>query len=394
LRIALVCSEVIRESGHGRYMLELAQRLAARHEVHVYSHLYQPVPGVTHHPVAAHLGVNLWRLLTFWWNATRALGREPYDVVHTIGGCCARRDVVTAQFCQRPWGEELARLARDDRRARALGQPPLLPGSKLRHLYHHLYWRVADMFESPAFRARPGKRLIAVSAGVREELVRCYGVPRDAVAVIHNGVEPAEFSAEALAPLRASTREALGLPAEAPVVLYIGDFYRKGLAVAIAAFAAAGHPEAWLLVVGRGEYEAFRAHAARLGVADRLRFTGFVPDTRPHFAAADAFVFPTRYEPFGMVVTEAMAAGLPVVTTRVAGAAEVIADGVDGLLVDDPTDAAGFGRALAEVLGDRARAEGLGEAARRKAATVSWDHIAGETERVYEALVAARPAPP
>jgi glycosyltransferase involved in cell wall biosynthesis len=375
-------------------MLELARRLAPRHEVHVYSHLFQPVPGVTHHPVPAHLGVNLWRLLTFWWRATRAIGREPYDVVHTIGGCCARRDVVTAQFCQRPWGEELARLAHDDRRARASGQPPLLPGSKLRHLYHHVYWRVADLFEAPAFRARPGKRLIAVSAGVRGELGRWYGVPSDAVAVIHNGVEPAEFTAEALAPLRAPTREALGLPADAPVVLYVGDFYRKGLAVAISALAAAERPDAWLLVVGRGEYDAFRAHAARLGVAERLCFTGFVPDTRPYFAAADVFVFPTRYEPFGMVVTEAMAAGLPVITTRAAGAAEVIAHGEDGLLVDVPTDAAAFGRALAEVLGDPARAARMGQAARRKAATVSWDRIAAETEAVYEALVAARATTP
>jgi UDP-glucose:(heptosyl)LPS alpha-1,3-glucosyltransferase len=394
LKVALVCAEVIRESGHGRYMLELARRLAARHEVHVYSHLFQPVPGVTHHPVPAHLGVNLWRLLTFWWRASRAVGREPYDVVHTIGGCCARRDVVTAQFCQRPWGAELARLAADDRRARRAGQPPLLPGSRLRHLYHHLYWRVADMFEAPAFRPRRGKRLIAVSAGVREELVRWYGVPRDAVAVIPNGVEPTEFAAEALAPLRAPTREALGLPAASPVVLYVGDFHRKGLAVALAAFAAAAPPTAWLLVVGRGEYETFQAHAARLGVADRLLFTGFVPDTRPYFAAADAFVFPTRYEPFGIVVTEAMAAGLPVITTRVAGAAEVIADGVDGLLVDDATDVAAFARALGEVLGDAQRAEALGRAARAKAATVSWERIAVETEAIYEALVAERAGPP
>jgi hypothetical protein len=66
MKIALVCSEVIRESGHGRYMLELARRLAPEHEVHVYSHLYQPVPGAIHHPVPAPLGVNLIRVFACW----------------------------------------------------------------------------------------------------------------------------------------------------------------------------------------------------------------------------------------------------------------------------------------------------------------------------------------
>lgn len=393
MKIALVCAEVIRESGHGRYMLELARRLAPRHEVHVVSHLYQPVPGARHRPVKAHLGINLWRLLTFWWGATRVLGREPFDIVHTIGGCCARRDVVTAQFCQRPWGEELARLARDDRAAKAAGLPPLLPGSPLRHLYHHVYWRVADWFEARAFRALPGKRLIAVSAGVREELFTHYGVPRGAVTVVHNGVEPAEFEEEALMPLRGPTREALGLPPQAPVVLFVGDFYRKGLAVAIQAFATLARPDAHLLVVGRGEYQAFRTLASRLGVAERLVFTGFVPDTRPFFACADAFIFPTRYEPFGMVITEAMAAGLPVITTRLAGAAEVIDAGVDGHLVEDPADVRAFAEALRAVLVDPDGAARMGRAARAKAATVSWDRIAAETEAVYEALVAARARP-
>ncbi len=390
MKIALVCSEVIRESGHGRYMLELARRLAPRHDVHVFADLYQAVPGTTFRRVPAPEGVNLIRLVVFWLRATRAIGREPFDVVHTIGGCCARRDVVTAQFVQRAWGAELAALEAADRRARAEGAPPLLVGSPLRRLYHRLYWRIADLFEAPAFAPRPGKRVIAVSARVRDELARWYGVPAAEVAVVHNGVEPAEFAAGVLDPLRAPARAELGLPEGAPALLFIGDFYRKGLGVAIHALGLMKTPGARLVVVGRGEIEAFRAHAARAGVADRVVFVGFQKDVRPYFAAADAFVFPTRYEPFGMVVTEAMAAGLPVVTTRAAGASEVIVAGDSGMVVEDPDDATAFAAALDEVLGDPARRTAMGAAARRAAAAVSWDWVARETERIYEGLMAER----
>jgi glycosyltransferase involved in cell wall biosynthesis len=378
MKIALVCSEIIRESGHGRYMLELARRLAADHEVHVYTNLYQPVPGVVHHPVPAVIGINLFRVYSFWLASTWALRAGSYDIIHTIGGCTARRDVVTAQFCQRAWADELQKSG--------TGGPGSGLKARLRRLYHEIYWRACDLLEAPAFQTRPDRRLIAVSGGVRQELAHYYGADPDQVEVIYNGVEPDDFSPETLGPLRPGTREALKLPEGAPVLLFIGDFYRKGLGVAIAALAQLKTPNVHLLVVGRGEIEGFQAQADALGVGDRLRFVGFQSDVRPYFAAADAFVFPTRYEPFGMVITEAMAAGLPVVTTRAAGAAEVITQGVDGVLLDDPEDATGLATALDTVLGDPEKRRAMGEAARKAAVQVDWEYVVRETVTVYEAL--------
>jgi glycosyltransferase involved in cell wall biosynthesis len=378
LKIALVCSEVIRESGHGRYMLELARRLATAHEVHVYSDLFDPVPGVTHHRVPAPIGVNLLRVYAFWWRASRALASEPFDVVHTIGGCCRRRDVVTVQFAQRPWGAQLAKLEEEDRRARAEGRPPLLVGSPLRRLYHQLYWRLCDLLEAPAFRTR---HLIAVSNGVKRELETFYGTPGENVKVIYNGVEPSEWAD--LTDLR-KIRSTLGFGDQDVVMLFVGDFYRKGLATVISALARL--PAGKVLVVGRGEEGAFRAQAQALGVDERLVFVGFQKDVRPYFAAADLFVFPTRYEPFGMVVTEAMAAGLPVVTTRQAGAAEVITPGVDGLVLDDPEDVAALAAAAGTLVADPALRRAMGDAARRAAARVDWDYVVTETLEVYRAL--------
>jgi UDP-glucose:(heptosyl)LPS alpha-1,3-glucosyltransferase len=385
MRIALVCSEVIRESGHGRYMLELARRLAPEHEVHVYSHLYQPVPGVTHHRVPAPVGVNLIRVFAFYVVSSLRLAFTRYDIVHAIGGCTARQDVVTAQFCQRAWGAEMKR-----QRPEEAGPRRGLAG-RLRRIYHEIYWRTTDLLEARAFRTGSDRRLIAVSRGVREELARYYGADPAQVAVVYNGVEPGEFSAEAVSRDREATRAALGFAAEEPVLLFVGDFYRKGLLTVLDALAAMKTPNARLLVVGRGEIEAFRALAAARGVAERVQFVGFQPDVVPYFAASDAFVFPTRYEPFGMVITEAMAAGLPVVTTRAAGAAEVITPGVDGEVVADPDDAAGMAARLDALLADPARRSAMGAAARATALKVNWDYVAAETLKVYEDLLTSRP---
>lgn len=381
MRIALVCSEVIRESGHGRYMQELARRLASEHEVHVYSHLYQPIPGVVHHPVPAPLGINLLRVYGFYLASIAKLGRTPYDIVHAIGGCTWRHDVVTAQFCQRPWGAHLARQPLPPAKGR-LGWL----GAHLRRLYHELYWRACDWLEAPAFRPRPGKRVIAVSGRVRDELSCYYGADADEVAVVFNGVAPEEFAPDALEALRSPTRAALGVGEDERVLLFVGDFYRKGLATVIEALPLLQTPRIRLLVVGRGEEAAFHARANALEVDHQLIFTGFQPDVVPYFAAADAFVFPTRYEPFGMVVTEAMAAGLPVVTTRQAGAAEVITEGQDGYLIDDPDDARALASRIDALFEDDARRAEMGAAARRTAARYDWDYVARETLAVYERL--------
>jgi glycosyltransferase involved in cell wall biosynthesis len=382
MKIALVCSEVIRESGHGRYMLELARRLAPAHEVHVYSHLYQPVPGAIHHPVKAPIGINLFRVFGFFFASSAALKGERYDIVHAIGGCTARQDVVTAQFCQRAWGEQL--------KHQSAGSPAGGLAARARRLYHEIYWRTTDMLEARAFKTGPGRRLIAVSKGVREELARYYGADASQVAVVYNGVEPGEFSAEAVAAHRERVRAELGFGPDDRVLLFVGDFYRKGLGTVIRAMGAMKAERVKLLVVGRGEIDAFTAMAAEAGVADQLTFVGFQPQVVPYFAAVDAFVFPTRYEPFGMVITEAMAAGLPVVTTAAAGAAEVITPGVDGVIMEDPDDPAALAAALDGLLADPARMREMGAAARETASRVDWEYVTRATLAVYEDLLASR----
>jgi UDP-glucose:(heptosyl)LPS alpha-1,3-glucosyltransferase len=106
--------------------------------------------------------------------------------------------------------------------------------------------------------------------------------------------------------------------------------------------------------------------ARRLGLEGRVTFLGGMQDVADLYAAADVFVLPTLYDPFSNACLEAMAAGLPVITSRANGASELIEEGVEGFVLDDPTDAGAIAKAILAV-GDGAARQAMGAAARRKA---------------------------
>jgi UDP-glucose:(heptosyl)LPS alpha-1,3-glucosyltransferase len=168
------------------------------------------------------------------------------------------------------------------------------------------------------------------------------------------------------------------------VFLYVGDL-RKGARRAILALSR--NPEGRLLFVSRSAAEPYRRYAEAAGVADRVCFAGATNQVERIYAAADAFVHPTPYDAFGMVVSEAMACGLPVIVSKEAGASELIQHGVNGLLLTDLTnegELAGHMRCLYE---NRVWAVELGAAARTRVESLSWDAVAEQTMRVYrEAL--------
>jgi len=174
--------------------------------------------------------------------------------------------------------------------------------------------------------------VIANSEMVADEIVRWQEFPRERIHVVPNGIGPALPSVP-----RAEARERLGLSPETFCVLFVGTGWeRKGLKFAVEAVEKLGK-DALLLVAGRGATGPFRS--------SRVRFLGPVSDLPPVFAAADVFTLPTIYDPFSNACLEALAAGLPVVTTTANGFSEILTPGVQGSVVS-----AGDGEALADAL--------------------------------------------
>jgi UDP-glucose:(heptosyl)LPS alpha-1,3-glucosyltransferase len=211
---------------------------------------------------------------------------------------------------------------------------------------------------------------------------RFLGIPANSLRVIHSAIDPARFAAADRPAVRAAERATWGVPDGVPVGLFVAMNYRlKGLAPLIRAVARVPRGQDFrLAVVGHPDDFPYRRLADRLGVADRVLFLGFRRDPRAAYFAADFLAHPTFYDPCSLVALEALACGLPVLTSRFNGAAELLGEPAAGAVVRDPHDAAGLAAAIGDLLNPAHRRR-LAELATKAAAAWTFDDH-------YRALVA------
>ena len=188
--------------------------------------------------------------------------------------------------------------------------------------------------EESLFKAREAGRVIATSQMVRREIVDLYAYPADKIDLVRNGVPLDRFRFDP--ELREKSRAQLSLKHDEIVLLFAGSGWeRKGLLFAIEAMALCKNRKLRLLVAGRGNATTYKTTRLRFWREEPVQFLGEVADLAPVYAAADVFILPTIYDPFSNACLEALACGLPVITTRANGFSEIIEDGVDGSVIDD-----------------------------------------------------------
>ncbi len=291
---------------------------------------------------------SVWRDWSFARSVCEALQERHFDLVqsHERIPCC---DVFRAgDGVHREWLRQ---------RRRVLG-PWGRIGIALNPYHHYTLAAEKRLFASPRLKA-----VICNSHMVAEEIRRDYGLAADKIHVIYSGVDTVAYHPNLKARHRVALRERYGIPQDAPLFLYVGSgFERKGLAALLQAFAQLP-PQAHLLIVGKDKKEKrFQTLAARLGLTQRAHFAGAQQDVKPYYGAADAFVLPTLYDPFPNVALEALAAGLPIITSTKSGAAELVENGKNGYAVD-ALDIAGLSAAMTQLLAPALAAQ-LGAAAR------------------------------
>lgn len=247
----------------------------------------------------------------------------------------------------------------------------------------HRYVLAAEraMFLSPRFKAA-----ICISVMVKNDILRHFDIDPAKLYVIYSGVDTEKFSPNLRDEFREVTRKKLSIPTDAPVAVFVGSgFERKGLAGFLRALAL--NKNLYGIVAGKDKHSAhYQVLAQKLGLADRVHFTGGVADTRPYYVAGDVFVLPTLYEPFGLVCLEALACGLPVVTSTSAGAAELIENGVNGF-VCDALDTGGIHRAIEHIVVPSANAA-MRFAARSTALKFSPQAMSDQYVTLYRRLLA------
>jgi len=234
--------------------------------------------------------------------------------------------------------------------------------------------------------------VVAVSRKVADDLVALWNVAESTLRIVPNGVDTARFAPERCAALRPAARAALGVVDATPVFLFIARNPRlKGLSPLLRAVADLHRRGVALRVVVLGSEvaPAFRREAARLGIGRAVHFGGPVDDPLPHYAAADAFVLPTWYDACSLTVLEACACGLPAITTRRNGAAELIAHGRDGYVLERPDDAVSLAALMVAAVEPAARMR-VAPAARALALRHGICANVDALERVYDEVLAAR----
>ncbi len=213
-----------------------------------------------------------------------------------------------------------------------------------------------------------GQIVLALSRASAADFQRFHGVDPQRIRLVYNGVDCERFSPERCRPHREAMRRRLGLGPDSVAALIVAHNFRlKGVATLLRAMrrlCGTGR-DLRLLIVGGKHIEYWQRRVQRAGLSKHVIFAGRVDDPLPFYAAADFYVHPTYYDPCSLVVLEAAACGLPLITSRYNGASELFTEGSDVLLIDDPANDRELAAAMRRMLDDAFRKR-LGAAAQRR----------------------------
>jgi len=364
------------DGGTERFLESLTRRLGQRgHAIDVWSAQVDPRFARTRVARFRKLlagGRGLMKDLLLFLAARLQVKAKRYDAVLHLGRTGPRDVYRAGGGCHRTWfGLLLEQASTGWQRLRL----------KLSPAHRFRLWHERRALTSPA-------RFVVPSQAAREDLRRAYGELADKVEVVHNGVDLDRFHPRTRQLFFEEERAKLGLRPEELVLLFVGsDFWRKGLDTLLRATArlerAGEADDLRVLVLGADRRQpTYAALAGELGIRDRVTFARHHDAPEKVYATADLLALPTRHDPFANVTLEALACGLPVITTVVNGATEVFGGCPAAVVLDDPED----DEPLAESIREFLRPDRI---AQRRAAARTSAEEQGETEAVdrWEALL-------
>jgi glycosyltransferase involved in cell wall biosynthesis len=381
-RIAVVSPFLDKRHGTERCVAEQIERLAQDYEIHVYSTSIQDVDlsEITCHHIprlpGPHLASYLWFLmanhLRRWWD--RRFRGLDYDLVFTPGINCLDADIIAVHIVF----AEFYRLAHQElelRRNPARKWPRLIH----RKLTYHLF-----MALERGVYARDEILLAVTSRKMEQDLERSFR-RKGRMALVYNGVDLDQMNPARRQSLREKARRDLRLPERAFAILLIGnDWKKKGLRCLIEAVGSLGIPELQILVVGHDESFSYDEILQRNGLENRMTILPIVPQVESYYAAADMYAGPSLEDSFAIPPLEAMACGLPVIVSRQAGVSELVSHGVDGFVLEDPTDSRQLAELIRRIYENADLRREMSARAEATARQYTWQRNAEEMKKVFE----------
>lgn len=389
--IAVAIHNLNSSGGQDRSMREILKHLQKTRKIGIYTYELEKAeefPDANLHLVRPEfrriysLNIVYYLFASLWYFLfPKLFRRAKAPLILTTGAISLVCDIVQVQFVNLAWKKIIHTIDCE------LCEFPRGRGKGWRAMFFKKYQGIFLAFNSwlETRIYNDKKTYIAISNSVRKELEENFGAKK--VFVIPHGVDCGEFRPASSSEEKKSLRGKLQLPVDAVIVIFVGAYERKGLARAIDAIAAMPASERALLhfvAVGAGDTDFFMGRAKQLGIADHVRCVGSRRDIADWYRAADIFLLPSLYEPFGLVVLEAMASALPCVVSSLTGATDLMKNGESGLFIQDPTSSLEIRDALLTLARDAALRRSMGLAARAAAEQRSWKNVAQEYERVLQ----------
>jgi len=261
--------------------------------------------------------------------------------------------------------------------------------TKRNHL--SLFDRAMDWVEQKTFSGPDIPMILPVSNLVKEQLLKLYNIPASKIHVIHPGVNLDRFTSLDKETSRLDIRQRHSLSQDDIVVLFVSmNFELKRLELLLEGVAdLIGRGNKYLalkvLVVGKGNIKRYSAMANKLGIAERVVFTGVTREVEKYYLASDIFALPSRFDTFGLVVLEAMAAGLPVIISRRMGARDIVDTDVTGFVLSENPTPSDMAKALSSLMDPNRRIK-MGENSRQAAKKYNWDQVANQVAGLYRMI--------
>ena len=359
MKLIFVKKEFSPYGGAENYLQSIIEHLKKDHEIHVFAKRWRDTDGIHFHRVAVNSLSSFMSALSFDRNVCTLLKSENADCVVSFERTTCQDIYRAGEGCHAEW---------------------LNIRSKIEPFYRRLSFHMNPLhismlaLEKKLFENTP--LIIANSKMVKNQILQHYAAQANKIMIIYNGVDLTRFTPESRMRWRDTVRKCLSIPAGSPVVLFVGSgFERKGLNTLIDSIPLTKKPELKVLVIGKGNTDKYSKQAREKSISDNVLFLGPHRKIEKYYAAADLFVLPTLYDPFSNATLEAMASGLPVITTKNNGVSELIGNGQEGYILDSLFNSEDLADKISHVLVNR---EQMGSSARKKAESFSIEKAAQE----------------
>jgi glycosyltransferase involved in cell wall biosynthesis len=390
-RIAVISPFLDKSHGTERMVVEWISRLDGEFAFHVYSQHVEDLDlsRIVFHRIPRLPGPHLLNYL--WWfgadHVWRAWHRRfrglTYDVVFSPGVNCLDADVVSVHIV---FAELLRRLSRELR----LANNPVRSWPVLVH--RKLYYRLIATLERRVF-TDPRTQLVLTSPRTAAELQQYYS-RTEQFPVLYAGLDHCAFNPVRRAQIRQQARDSLNLDPHSFGLLLIGnDLRKKGLGALLDVLQLLPDAPIALLVVTNESAAAVRGAFGNRAADSRIRFLPLRSDVEFYYAAADVYTGPSLEDTFALPATEAMACGLPVIMSSRAGSSAFISDGVDGFILDDPTDANSLAAIIRRLYENPELCRRVGLKAAETARQFTWEQNASDLAAIFEQIIHRKSQP-